>query len=143
MPQWEDNPTIATVICWRKAQKVFRMDQFDNGRLKISETKIDEDLRTEIADKLLELLRQKKDSITATEEMLLGQAITGLSINVNSIYQPTVAGLKDCLSALRKLMAPRRKIIDANSQSDDAGEFLSYGVLVAVVEKIKKQINQA
>jgi len=143
LPQWEDNPTIATVICWRKAQKVFRMDQFDNGRLKISETKIDEDLRTEIADKLLELLRQNKDSITATEEMLLGQAITGLSINVNSIYQPTVAGLKDCLRALRKLMAPGREIIDANSQSDDAGEFLSYGVLVAVVEKIKKQINQA
>lgn len=119
------------------------MDQFDNGRLKIGETKVDEDLRTEIADKLLELLSQKRDSITATEEMLLGQAITGLSINVNSIYQPTVAGLKDCLSALRKLMARRREIIDANSQSDDAGEFLSYGVLVAVVEKIKKQINQA
>lgn len=119
------------------------MSQFDNGRLKVSETKIDEDLRSEIADKLLELLRQRKDCITATEEMLLSQAITGLSINVHSIYQPTVAGLKDCLGALRKLMAPGRESIDANSQSDDAGEFLSYGVLLAVVEKIKKQINQA
>jgi hypothetical protein len=109
------------------------MDQFDNGRLKISETKIDEDLRTEIADKLLEILRRKKDSITASEEMLLGQAITGLSINVNSIYQPTVAGLKDCLSALRKLMAPRREITDAISQSDDAAKFLSYGDRKSVV----------
>jgi hypothetical protein len=39
-------------------------------------------------------------------------------------------------------MAPRTESIDAFSQSDGAAEFLSHDVLVAVVEKIKKQINQ-
>ena len=118
------------------------MDQFVNWCQRIGETNIDDDLRTEIADKILELLIQKKDSMSAADELLLGQAITGLSINVNSMYQPTDAGLENCLSALRKVMAPRTVSIDANSQSENAGKFLSHEVLVAVVHKIKKQINQ-
>jgi hypothetical protein len=60
------------------------MDQFVNWCLRIGETKIDDALRTEIADKILEFLIQMKDSMSAAEELLLGQAITGLSINVNS-----------------------------------------------------------
>ena len=119
------------------------MDQFVSWCQRISESKIDDDLRSEIADKILELLARKKDSMNAAEELLLGQAITGLAINVNSIYQPTDAGLEGCLSALRKVMAPRTESIDADLQSDDVGDFAGYEALVAGVAKIKKQINQA
>ena len=117
------------------------MDKFINWCLRISETQIDDALRIEIADKILELLMQKKDSMSAVDELLLGQAITGLAINVNSTYQPTDAGLQDCLGALRKVMAPRPESIDADSQGDCAGGFLSHEVLVAVVERIKTKIN--
>jgi hypothetical protein len=119
------------------------MDQFVSWCQRISESKIDDALRTEIADKILELLLRKKDSMNAAEELLLGQAITGLAINVDSIYLPADLGLEDCLSALRKVMAPRTEGSDANLQSDDVGDFAGYEVLVADVDKIKMQINQA
>ena len=117
------------------------MDQLDDWLQRISEGKIDGALQNEIADKILELLEQKKPSLGIRKKILFPQAITGLSINVNSIYQPTEAGLRGCLIALQKAMIPENERDESYAQRDDNGELISYAKLVATVEKIKEQIS--
>ncbi len=116
------------------------MDQIDDWLQRIGEGKIDGALKNEIADKIIELLEQKKNSLGTWEKILFAQAITDLSININSIYQPTEAGLRRCLMALQKSMIPEYERDESYAQRDDKGEPISYGVLIATVEKIKEQI---
>ena len=116
------------------------MDQFDDWLQRISEGKIDGALQSEIADKILELLEQKKASVTAREKALFAQAITGLSINVNSIYHPTETGLGRCLIALQKVTNPENDPDESNALKDDDGELTNYAMLVTTVEKLQEQI---
>ncbi len=116
------------------------MDQFDDWLQRISKGKIDGALKNEIAEKTLELLEQKKDSLGTWEKILFAQAITELSININSIYKPTEAGLRRCLIALQKAMIPENERDESYAQRDDKGEPITYEMLVATVKKIKEQI---
>ena len=116
------------------------MDQFDDWLQRISEGKIDGALQSEIADKILELLEQKKASVTAGEKTLFVQAIIGLSINVNSIYHPTEAGLRRCLIALQKVTKPENGPDKSYAQSGDDDELIDYATLVTTVEKIQGEI---
>ena len=116
------------------------MDQLDYWLQRISEGKIDAALKYEIADKILELLEQKKDSLGTWEKILFAQAITELSINWNSIFKPTEAGLRRCLIALQKAMIPENERDESYAQRDDKGEPITYEMLVATVKKIKEQI---
>ena len=85
------------------------MDQFDDWLQRISDGKIDGTLQSEIADKILELLEQKKASVSTREKELFAQAVIGLSINVNSIYHPSEAGLRRCVIALQKVTKPEKE----------------------------------
>ena len=73
------------------------MDQFDDWLQRVSAGKIDGTLQSEIADKILELLEQKKASVSTRDKELFAQAVIGLSINVNSIYHPTEPDKKGLL----------------------------------------------
>jgi len=117
------------------------MDQIVDWRQRISETKVDGALQTEIADKILELLEQKKESVSALDQILFGQAITGLAINICLNCQTTDAGLESCLTALRKMMALKKDTGESNAGSAESGESLACGVLVTIVEKLKKRIS--
>ena len=116
------------------------MDQLDYWLQRISKGRIDADLKYEIADKILELLEQKKDSLDTWEKILFAQAITDLSLNINSIFKPTEAGLRHCLIALQKAMIPENERDESYAQRDDKGEPITYEMLVAAVEKIKEQV---
>ena len=122
------------------------MDQIDDWRLRISEAKIDAALQTEIADKLLGLAKNNKNLASVSEQMqyfhTLVQAVTGLSINVASISQPTDAGLDKCLVALQKVVVQMEEADNSNAQNDDRIEILSYAKIVATVEKLKDRIVQ-
>ena len=97
------------------------MDQFDDWLQRISDGKIDGTLQSEIADKILDLLEQKKASVSAREKELFAQAVIGLSINVNSIYRPTEAGLRRCLIALQKVTNSENEPDESNAVKDDEG----------------------
>ena len=116
------------------------MDQLDYWLQRIGEGRIDAALKNDIADKILELLEQKKDSLGTWEKILFAQAITELSININSIFKPTEAGLRRCLIALQKAMIPENERDESYAQRDDKGEPITYEMLVAAVEKIKEQV---
>ena len=118
------------------------MDQFDEWLQRISEGKIDGALQSEIADKILELLEQKKASLSAREKTLFAQAITGLSINVNSIHQHAEVGLRRCLVALQKATNPESVPDELHSLGDDDGELTNYAMLVTTIEKVQEQICQ-
>lgn len=116
------------------------MDQFDDWLQRISDGKIDGTLQSEIADKILELLEQKKASVSAREKELFAQAVIGLSINVNSIYHPTEAGLRRCLIALQKVTNPENEPAESYVLRRDDGELIDYAALVTTVEKLQEQI---
>lgn len=118
------------------------MDQLDDWLQRIAEGKIDGTLQNEIADRVLELLEQKKATLSTREKTLFAQAITGLSVNVNSIYQPTEAGLKRCLVSLQKAMIPENEPGGSHVQRDDEDELINFAMLVTTVEKLKEQIIQ-
>jgi hypothetical protein len=117
------------------------MDQFDDWHQRISDGKVDSVLKNEIADKILQLLKQKKDSFGDWEKLYFSHAITALSINVNSIYQPTEAGLALCLNALQKAIIAELERNESHAKTDTGREFSSYAMLVATIENIKGQIS--
>ena len=122
------------------------MDQFDDWRRRISGAEIDAALQTEIADKILELAKTNKNLASVSEQVqyfhTLVQAVTGLSINVASISQPTDAGFDKCLVALRKLVVQTEGTDNSIAQNDDRIEILSYAKIVATVELLKDRIVQ-
>lgn len=117
------------------------MDEFQEWHRRISEGRIEGFLQNEIADKILVLLEQRRDSLSAWDKLLFAQAITQLSINVNSIYQPTVAGLGRCLVALEEVMIPELQRHESSAQKDDKNELISFDKLVVTVKEIKTQIS--
>jgi len=116
------------------------MDRLDDWIQRISEGKIDGALQNEIADKILELLEQKKASLSAREKILLAQAVTALSTSINSIYQPNEAGLRRCLIALGEVMIPEDVLDESYAERDDDAKNISYAMLVSTVKIIKGQI---
>ncbi len=88
----------------------------------------------------LELLEQKKDSLGTWEKILFAQAITELSLNINSLHQRTGAGLRRCLIALQKVMSTENEPDESYAQRDDDGELINYAMLVTAAEQLKKQI---
>ncbi|MCZ6559771.1 MAG: hypothetical protein O6931_02630 [Gammaproteobacteria bacterium] len=118
------------------------MERFDNWLHRINEGRIDATLQREIADKILELLEKKKDSRSTRIKTLFAEAITELSISVNSIYQPAEAGLKRCLITLKKVMIPEKEPADPHAQGDDADELINYPMLVATVKKLQEEIDR-
>ena len=90
--------------------------------------------------KILELLEQKKDPQSTRIKTLFAEAITELSISINSIFQPAEAGLRRCLIALKKVMIPENEPDDSHAQEDDADELINYPMLVATVEKLQEEI---
>jgi hypothetical protein len=118
------------------------MYPFDDWPQRISEEKNDGAIQSEIADKILGLLEQNKASLSAREKTLFAQAITGLSISVNSINQPAEAGLRRCLIALQKVTNPESDPDEPYVLRNNDGEFINYDMLVTTVEKIQEQISK-
>ena len=116
------------------------MDQFDDWLQRISEGKVDGALQNEIADKILQLLEQKKASVTAREKTLFVQAVIGLSINVNSIYHPTESGLRRCLNVLQKITKPEKEPDDPHALRGDDDELIDYATIITTIDKIQAQI---
>ena len=117
------------------------MDQIDDWLQKISEGNIDRTLQIEIADKILELLVQKKASLRGREKMLIAQAVTALSTSVNSIYQPNEAGLRRCLLILHQVASPEFDDQMQSRNKDEAAQ-VNYAMLVTTVEIIKEEISK-
>ncbi len=116
------------------------MDQFDDWPQRIHEEKIDGIIQSEMADEILELLEQKKASLSAREKTLFAQAISGLVISVNSINQPPEVGLRRCLIALQKVTNPENEPDEPYALRNDDGEFLNYDILISAVENLQEQI---
>ncbi len=115
------------------------MDQLDDWFQRISEGKIDGALQSEIADKILELLEQKKASLGTRERILFVQAVAALYINVNSIHPPNEAGLRRCLLILQKIVNPEDETDETFSQRNEAKP-VSHDMLVTTVKLIKGEI---
>ena len=115
------------------------MDRLDDWLQRISEGKIDGALQNEIADKILELLEQKKASLGTRERILFVQAVAALSTNVNSIHPPNEAGLRRCLSILRIIVNPENETDETFSQKNEAKQ-VSHEMLVTTVTIIKGEI---
>jgi hypothetical protein len=116
------------------------MDRLDDCLQRINEGKIDVTLRNEMADKILELLEQEKDSLGTREKSLIAEAISALSTSINSKYQPNETEFRRCLIALQKAMTPENEPDESSSQGDDDNENISYKMLVTTVKMIKGQI---
>ncbi len=113
------------------------MDQFDDWLQRVSEGKIDRALQNAIADKILELLEQKKGSLGTRGKILFAEAITELSINVNSIHHSTETSLRRCLVALQKATNPENEPDETN----DEIELINYQMLVSSIEKLKRKLS--
>ena len=116
-----------------------RKDQLDDWFQRISDGKIDGALQNEIADKILELLEQKKASMGTRERILFVQAVSALSTNVNSIHPPNEAGLRRCLLILRELVNLEIETDETFSQRNEAKQ-VSHEMLVTTVKIIKGEI---
>ena len=116
------------------------MDQLDDWIQKVNVGEIDKTLHREIADKILELLQQKKDSLGTREKILFARAVTGLSTSINSIYQPNEAGLRRCLISLGEIMIPEDVLAESYTNREDEAKNISHAMLVTTVEIIKGQI---
>ena len=116
------------------------MEQIDEWLQRISEGKIDGALQSEIADKILDLLEQKKASVSSQGKELFAQAVIGLSINVNSIYHPTEAGLRRCLIALQKVTKLENEPDESHTTRGDDDDLIDFATLVTTVEKLQEQI---
>ena len=117
------------------------MDKIDLLFQKINDGPIDADLRTEIADTILEFLEQKKDSMGTWEKSLFAQAIGNLSTNVNSAYQTTDSWLRLCLIALEKAIVPEDQRNEAYTNRTEQVDSITYELLEGFVNQIKKQIR--
>ncbi len=116
------------------------MDRLDDWVQRVNEGKIDSALQIEIADKILELLEQKKASLGTREKILFAQAVTAFSTSINSIHQPNEAGLRRCLIALGEVMIPEDLLEESFAERDDEAKQISYKVLVSTVKIIKGKI---
>jgi len=137
---WFDLTNCATSKRHSNQIWVERMDNLDDWTQRISEGKIDGALQIEIADKILELLEQKKASLGTREKMLFAQAVTALSTSVNTIHQPAEAGLRRCLIALGEAMIPKNVLDESYAERDDEAKRISYAMLVSTVKIIRGQI---
>ena len=117
-----------------------RMDELNDWIQKLSEGRIDGGLQNDIADKILELLERKKDSLGTREKILFARAVEALSTSINSIHQPNEAGLRRCLTALVEVMIPKDVLDEPYAERNDDAKNISYAMLVATVEIIKGQI---
>ncbi len=121
------------------------MDRLDEWIQKISEGgrfydgTVDTALHIEIADKILELLEQKKSSLSAREKILFARAVTELSTIVKSYDQPNEAGLRRCLIALAEAMIPEDVLNESFVENDDEARPISYAMLVSTVRLIKAE----
>ena len=116
------------------------MDRLDDWIQRISEGKINGALQKEIADKILELLEQKKASLGTREKILFAQAVTALSASIKSIHQPNEAGLRRCLIALGEVMIPEGVLEESYAERDEEAKQISHAMLVSTVKIIKGQI---
>jgi len=116
------------------------MDELNDWIQKVSEGRIDGALQNELADRILELLERKKDSLGSREKILFARAVAGLSTNINSIHQPNGAGIRRCLTALFELMIPEDVLDESYVESNDEAKNINYTMLVATVKNIKGQI---
>ena len=116
------------------------MDRLDDWRQRISEGKIDGALQNELADKILEILERKKDSLGTRETILFARAVEALSTSINSIHQPNEASLMRCLTALFEVMIPEDVLDESYAERNDDAKNISYAMLVATVKNIKGQI---
>ena len=119
-----------------------RMDQLDDWIQKTSEGKIDGALQIELADKILELLERKKDSLGTREKILFARAVAALSSSLDSNNQPNEAGLRRCLTALFEVMIPEDVLEDSYAERDDEAKNISYAMIVTAVENLKSQMVQ-
>ncbi len=117
------------------------MDQLDYWLQRISEGKIDAALKYEMADKILELLEQKKASLSTREKILFARAVTALSTSIKSTYRPGETGLRSCLIALREVLNPENVLDESFAERDDEAKHIDYAMLVTTLENIKEQIS--
>jgi hypothetical protein len=116
-------------------------DQIDEWLCRLNDGRIDSNFQGDIAERILELLEQRKESLGSRDKLLFADAITALSVNVNSIYQPTETGLRRCLIAIRNLLVPDETIDRSYAERHEEADEISYAMLVSTVRIIRDQIG--
>jgi len=108
---------------------------------RISEGRIDANLRIDILEEILGCLELKKDTMGTWEKALFAQSLAYLSTNVASKSQSTSLWLRLCLVCLEKAMIPEK---DRNQEYTDGSEVIEsidYGFLVSQGLLIRRQIG--
>ena len=116
------------------------MNQLDTCLQKVIRGQIDGDLKNEVADKILELLEQKRTSLGTREKSLFVEAVKALSTSIDSSHQSDDIGLRRCLMTLREAMTDEYDPDDSFTKEDAERTDISYDMLVTTVKMIKWQI---
>ena len=108
---------------------------------KISEGKIDANLRIDILEEILGRLELKKDTMGAWEKALFAQSLAYLSTNTASKSQSTSLWLRLSLVCLEKAMNPEKDRNEEYTDGSDVIDSIDYGFLVAQSALIRRQIG--
>ena len=108
---------------------------------RISEGKIDANLRIDILEEILGCLELKKDTMGTWEKTLFAQSLAYLSTNVASKSQSTSLWLRLCLVCLEKAMIPEKDRNEEYTDGSEVIESIDYGFLVAQCLLIRRQIG--
>jgi len=117
------------------------MNEFDALFEKIGNGQIDNTLKISIADLLLAKIEEKKNDLGTWEKSLFAQAVSALSTNVGSDYQPTDSWLRLCLVSLEKAMVPKEARNEEYTQRNSEIESISYEMLKNAVKNIKGKLE--
>ena len=108
---------------------------------RISEGRIDANLRIDILEEILGCLELKKDTMGTWEKTLFAQSLAYLSTNVASKSQSTSLWLRLCLVCLEKAMIPEKDRNEEYTDGSEVIESIDYGFLVAQCLLIRRQIG--
>jgi len=96
------------------------------------------DIRSAVANLTADHLLAMKDSLGYWETTHFANAIAALSLNVNSLRQPTTAWLRLCLVDLEKVLVPPNQRDENSMLRDQHLESLTYEQLMEVLDAIRK-----
>jgi len=108
---------------------------------KISEGKVDANLRIDILKEILGCLELRKDAMGTWEKALFAQSLAYLSINAFSKGQSPSLWLRLSLDCLEKAMIPEKDRNEEYTDGSEVIESIDYGFLVAHGVLIRRQIG--
>jgi hypothetical protein len=91
-----------------------------------------------VADLIVTNLQAMKDSLGYWETTHFANAIAALSLNMNSLRQPTTAWLRLCLVDLEKVLVPESQRNENYLLKDKQLESLTYEQLMETLESVRK-----